>query len=262
MEGSVGKALSEARLQKKLSVEEVGRATKMRPDRILDLERDDYTRFPSLAYARSFLLLYAKFLKVDISKFHTMEIGNPAGVGDYQYLQNERGVDSLRFTRQSDERLKNPRWFRAFVVFFAMVVVGALCAYFYLSLLRLPFDEIKRQAGDRAALGTPEPSSRPRPAAQPSPRPPKAIPVTPGLEAAPALSPTPLLGGTATGTASASGTNSAPPRAIPLDAPSPTPAVSEPEPEVRRAEPVPPKPTPEETPDDTFSDTPTPTPAH
>jgi len=84
-----GKRLQQARLKRKLSVEDAARATKLRPERILDLENDTYANFPNLAYAKSFLVIYAKYLGVDVSDFiETFDVGSPVGRNDYQYLAN------------------------------------------------------------------------------------------------------------------------------------------------------------------------------
>ena len=77
---TVGKRLQQARLKKQLSVEEVARTTKLRPERILDLENDTYAHFPNLAYAKGFLIIYAKFLGVDIPDFtESLQSPNPVG---------------------------------------------------------------------------------------------------------------------------------------------------------------------------------------
>ncbi len=170
MEGSVGKALRAARLSKKLAVEDVARATKMRPERVSDLEKDDYTRFPNLTYARKFLVLYAKYVGVDISNFHTIEVGSTAGVGDYQYLQNESGVDSLRFTENELPRRK-PQWIYAFMVFVAALMFGALAGYYVLNFERLgSLDQLKKNdAGDLEALKQPIPADSRLAPSPPSP---------------------------------------------------------------------------------------------
>jgi len=189
MEGSLGTALRNARLEKKITIEEAARVTKIRPERIADLECDEYTRFPSLAYARSFLILYAKYLQFDVSKYQTMDVGNPAGVGDYQYLQNESGVDSLRFTRAVEAPPPKPILFRALLIFVAAAFIGVFSAYMVLTVSRLPVDDLvkKHQKDDRAVLGAPDPT----PLATATPMPVrKAIPLTsPQATGAPAAVP-------------------------------------------------------------------------
>ncbi len=59
---SVGRILQQARLARKLEIEDVAERTKIRPDRLIDLEADEYSHFPNLTYAKSFLAKYARFL--------------------------------------------------------------------------------------------------------------------------------------------------------------------------------------------------------
>jgi cytoskeletal protein RodZ len=85
---TVGRRLQKARQAKSWSVDEVAAATKIRPERIVDLEGDDLSHFPSLVYARSFLLKYAKHLGVDIQDdLEQIQVGSTVGLGDYHYLQ-------------------------------------------------------------------------------------------------------------------------------------------------------------------------------
>ena len=93
MVNSAGKMLREARLKKNILIEEAARSTKIRPNRLAELECDDYSHFANMAYARGFLLIYAKYLGVDVSEFtRTMDVGNPVGVGDYEYLREPRAT--------------------------------------------------------------------------------------------------------------------------------------------------------------------------
>lgn len=62
---SVGKQLEEARLAKTWTPELAARETKIKVDRILDLEADDYGHFSSPTYARGFVRTYARALGLD-----------------------------------------------------------------------------------------------------------------------------------------------------------------------------------------------------
>ena len=85
---TVGRRLQKARQAKNWSVDEVAAATKIRPERIADLEADDLSHFPSLVYARSFLVKYAKHLGVDIQEeLEQIQVGTTVGLGEYHYLQ-------------------------------------------------------------------------------------------------------------------------------------------------------------------------------
>ncbi len=77
MHRRAGLRLKTAREQRKLTLQDVARATRIRPDQLHDLENDDYGNFPSPAYARSFLTLYARHLSVDVSQEReSFDIGN------------------------------------------------------------------------------------------------------------------------------------------------------------------------------------------
>jgi cytoskeletal protein RodZ len=84
---TVGTRLQRARQARKWTVDEVAAATKIRPERIVDLEGDDLSRFPSLVYGRSFLVKYAKHLGVDIQDdLEHIQMGSTVGLGEYRYL--------------------------------------------------------------------------------------------------------------------------------------------------------------------------------
>jgi cytoskeletal protein RodZ len=84
---TVGRRLQKARQEKKLTIDEVAAATKIRPERIVDLEADDLTHFPSLVYARSFLVKYARFLGLDIQEdLENFQVNRAVGFGEFKYL--------------------------------------------------------------------------------------------------------------------------------------------------------------------------------
>ncbi|HEX8678778.1 MAG TPA: helix-turn-helix transcriptional regulator, partial [Chthoniobacterales bacterium] len=66
MEG-LGEKFQKARLARNLTLEEAARMTKIRPAKLAELEAEDFSHFPSLAYAKGFLLIYGKFLNVDVT---------------------------------------------------------------------------------------------------------------------------------------------------------------------------------------------------
>jgi cytoskeleton protein RodZ len=62
---TVGKQLQEARLAKNWTPELAARETKIKVDRLRDLEGDDYSHFTSPTYARGFVRTYARALGLD-----------------------------------------------------------------------------------------------------------------------------------------------------------------------------------------------------
>lgn len=90
MEESVGKRLSKARLKRGLTVDEAAHATRLRPDKIVALENDDYSSFASNVYARGFLQIYGRFLDVDVTEIaNTLEGISSISIEDYQYLNSD-----------------------------------------------------------------------------------------------------------------------------------------------------------------------------
>ena len=63
--------------------------TKIRPGRLQEIENEDFSEFASLAYAKGFLLIYGKFLEVDVSPYlEAFETSESVTVDGYSYLQD------------------------------------------------------------------------------------------------------------------------------------------------------------------------------
>src|SRR6516162_6311541 len=84
----LAKALNHAR---NLTLDEAARMTKIRPARLAEIEADDFSQFPSLAYAKGFLLIYGKFLDVDVTPYlDAFEDSERVTVDGYSYLQENQ----------------------------------------------------------------------------------------------------------------------------------------------------------------------------
>jgi cytoskeletal protein RodZ len=85
----LGKKFQEARLARGLTLDEAARMTKIRPSRLAEIEAEDFSQFPSLAYAKGFLLIYGKFLDVDVTPYlDAFEGSEHVTVDGYSYLQD------------------------------------------------------------------------------------------------------------------------------------------------------------------------------
>ncbi len=62
---SIGENLREARHNKKVSLEDASRATRIKVDILEQLESDDFDRLAAPTYAKGFLKLYAEYLGLD-----------------------------------------------------------------------------------------------------------------------------------------------------------------------------------------------------
>jgi cytoskeletal protein RodZ len=158
---SVGRRLQQARLAKKLEIEDVAEKTKIRPDRIIDLEADEYAHFPNLMYAKSFLAKYARFLGVDIQEeLDKFLVTGPISVGEYQYLNS--GPSEKFVPQPRAQMVKGFRVPPAVVVVLVLIVLVGVPVFSYLAL------NIPRVAGtnlaantvkpERSAVGSPTPA--------------------------------------------------------------------------------------------------------
>lgn len=87
---SIGKQLRDARLKKQMTIADAARITHIRPESLVDLEKDDYSNFPSISYARGFLIIYGQLLHVDVTEA-AAKFGNSSAVdiGEYEYLSGK-----------------------------------------------------------------------------------------------------------------------------------------------------------------------------
>jgi len=86
----LGKKFQDARLARGLTLDEAARLTKIRPSRLAEIEADDFSQFPSLAYAKGFLQIYGKFLDVEVTPYlDAFETSQQMTVDGYAYLQDQ-----------------------------------------------------------------------------------------------------------------------------------------------------------------------------
>jgi cytoskeletal protein RodZ len=169
---TVGRRLQKARQEKKLTIDEVATATKIRPERIVDLEADDLTHFPSLVYARSFLVKYARFLGLDIQDdLENFQVNRAVGFGEFKYLT---AVPPPKY--RPEPRFNQPAKKTAppliLAVIAVLILIGVpLVAFFAVNLSRLsPTEEEQNktaanpvkgvQSATPIAVATPEPAKQ------------------------------------------------------------------------------------------------------
>ena len=91
---TVGKQLEEARLAKNWTPELASRETKIKVDRLRDLEADDYSHFASPTYARGFVRTYARALGLDEYRI-LRQLDNKLPDDDSANMVTETGVAYL-----------------------------------------------------------------------------------------------------------------------------------------------------------------------
>jgi cytoskeletal protein RodZ len=214
MEG-LGPKLKEARLARNLTLDEAGRLTKIRPGRLEEIENEDFSQFASLAYAKGFLLIYGKFLEVDVTPYlEAFETSEHVTTDGYAYLQDAPEPEPSRpvVVRRRSSSSNNRGSLLPFVIGVLVLVIGFTVMKWMLQMQRL-------KPRPAPPLGT-----SPIATATVSDKivAPHAQPADSSTPPAPTLSP-PMPTPTAT--------------VIPTITPSASPAAPS-EPEVRRAEPV------------------------
>jgi cytoskeleton protein RodZ len=91
---TVGKQLQEARLARNWTPELAARETKIKVDRLRDLEGDDYSHFTSPTYARGFVRTYARALGLDEYRI-LRQLDNKLPDADSANIVTETGVAYL-----------------------------------------------------------------------------------------------------------------------------------------------------------------------
>ena len=89
MDQDFGKHLQKARTDRGLSIEQAAAGVRIRSTFLRALESSDLTKFPNAAYAKSFLLMYGRYLGVDLKSVAAqIDTTTQMKVEGYQYLTN------------------------------------------------------------------------------------------------------------------------------------------------------------------------------
>jgi cytoskeletal protein RodZ len=150
----LGRKFQEARKARNLSLEEAARLTRIRQSRLAEIEADDFSNFPSLAYAKGFLQIYGKFLDVDVSPYlDAFETSGHITVDGYSYLQDAPAPKASR--TQVTRRNENARPSLApFLICLAILIAGFWFLRFILNLQR-----IAPRPAEVTASATPSPTA-------------------------------------------------------------------------------------------------------
>lgn len=147
MPNSIGQKLKEARIQAGLSLLDAAHETRIPAARIAALEADNFAAFGSMAYARSFLKNYSRFLEVDASEtldqFPLPVFGGPE---DYRYLTRSHGAWVRRRVRHQPRAPLNPSRHTPAVglvgLLFVLALAGAMVGTQLLGWQKAPEAEV------------------------------------------------------------------------------------------------------------------------
>ena len=153
----LGQKLQRARLAKKITLEEAARVTKIRPARIQEIEAEDFSSFSSLAYARGFLLIYGKFLDVDVTPYlDAFETSREVSVDGYSYLQDAPNMPPPPTVRR--QAAKRPALL-PLIIAVGVLVLGLYMVKLLLNIQRISPSHPQGPVASSVASATPQPST-------------------------------------------------------------------------------------------------------
>ena len=173
---TVGKQLQEARVARQWTPEMAARETKIKVNRLRDLEVDDYSHFTSPTYARGFVRTYARALGLDEYKI-LRQLDNKLPDDDTPNIVTEAGITYLPETAMPP-RVAHRDFTGLYIVvalgFVVMLVIGFVLFEAY-RVGELPgyFSDTAPESATKA----PETNNVPEPVV--TNKPPQAIPVDP-----------------------------------------------------------------------------------
>ena len=119
---SIGETLRVARHAKKVALEDVSRATKIKLDTLEKLEADEFTSLASPMYTKGFLKIYAEYLGLDSAEIVAAYLQSQGGLRR-QGLQLETEA-TLRSRRAMELNLPIGTVVRAVALVSAVAVIG------------------------------------------------------------------------------------------------------------------------------------------
>src|SRR5947208_7667996 len=197
----LGKKFQEARLARNLTLDEAARMTKIRPARLAEIEADDFSQFPSLAYAKGFLLIYGKFLDVDVTPYlDAFEDSESVTVDGYSYLQEnrpEKPVSAPVVPRRPAVARSNRISAMPLIVGVVVLVIGFLLMKLVLNVLRLapPSTQSTTQTSPSVSPALASKATTPAPAGTSPSGVASGASVAPAAPAAPTIAPNPVAAG-------------------------------------------------------------------
>jgi transcriptional regulator with XRE-family HTH domain len=160
---TIGKKLEEARRQEGLSVEDVAHETHIHSSMIRGIEDDDFSMFPSVTYAKSFLRQYSDLLGVDISDaVQDLNSGVMVRLGDNEFMnemkktiRKDRRFRLERRPRSVRRKLEKPGGAPIFLNLLLVVLIAALAIFYFLGFQTESPEEARKEIREGLARAIP-----------------------------------------------------------------------------------------------------------
>jgi cytoskeletal protein RodZ len=159
---SIGALLAYEREKRGIPVEKAAKETRMRPQRIRDMESDDLSNFTNPSYARMFIIAYAKYLAIPMKTIseHLPDRGEPCTEG-YQYISTPtHDLPSLRHNIAGKPTRRSPAALYVLTIATLLVILAGaigIITYLGINLSRLSSDQNRSEKED-VAEATPTPA--------------------------------------------------------------------------------------------------------
>ena len=148
---TIGQELGTTRREKGLSIEDVAHKTHIHSSTIRSIEADDFSMFPSVAYAKSFIRNYSEYLEVDLADFlEDLSTSETDRFSDNELMGEMKDTikkDSLFRTGKkplfSRRRPGKPGGAPVFLNFVLAVLIAALVIFYFLGYNAASIDEAK-----------------------------------------------------------------------------------------------------------------------
>lgn len=135
---TIGQKLGEARRESGLSVADVSHKTHIHANMIYNIEEDDFSKFASVAYAKSFIRNYAEFLEVDLGKSlealdsrKTLRLGENELMGEMKKTINKDRVFRLQRNPISRRRLDKPGGAPVILNIILVALIAAIGVFYF-----------------------------------------------------------------------------------------------------------------------------------
>ncbi len=138
---TLGARLAAARERQGIPIERAAKESRIRAQRLREIENDDFSQLSNASYARMFLIAYAKYLGVPREEIEDFlpEQGSP-GAEDYQYIQGASTVlPTIRYQPKPPPNRRRRLAFTIlmFVLLGLFVMGAAATAYLVVNVPRI-----------------------------------------------------------------------------------------------------------------------------
>ena len=160
---SIGQTLGNVRRDRGLSIEDVAHETHIHSHMVKAIESDDFSAFPSVAYAKSFVRQYSEFLEVDVSgALSALNSGVSVRLADNELMgemkktiKKDRRFRFERLSRGARRQLKKPVGSPFIMNVVLLVLIGAMGIFYFLGYDTSSPEEAKAEITNGLKKATP-----------------------------------------------------------------------------------------------------------